>query len=246
MTSLRRLTLLLLTLSAANAVAQGVDVSPVQVYLSPGTTSALVTLRNGASEARRYQIKVLAWQQDTAGEMKLEPTKDIAFYPAMLSLPAGEARNVRLGALTGFAAREKTYRLFIEELPPPPAPGVQQIRVLTRVGIPIFLQPTKPEQRAVLEEVSLHKGKLRVVLSNTGTQHVRPTEVRAEGKGAGGGLLFEKEWQGWYVLAGDKRIFEAEVPRAACAGLRQLTIQITTEPEPLGATLAPSRDACGS
>ena len=241
----RLLAVLLLWLCPALAGAQGLDVAPVQVFLSPRDKSAMVSLRNGGSEAKRYQLKVMSWRQDERGEMKLEPTRDIALFPGLLSLKAGEERNVRVGALTPFAAVEKAYRLFIEELPPPPAPGKAQVRVLTRVGLPIFLEASQPRVGTQLEPVALRDGKLSFALKNTGSRHVRPAFIRARGLGRADKVLFEKEWTSWYVLAGDKRVYESDVPMPGCAGVRKVEVEIGAGDEPLRTTLVTPEGACG-
>jgi fimbrial chaperone protein len=241
----RVLAFLLLWLCPALAGAQGLDVAPVQVFLSPRDKSALVSLRNSSSEPKRYQLKVMSWRQDERGEMKLEPTRDIALFPGLLSLKAGEERNARVGVLTAFAAVEKTYRLFIEELPPPPVPGKAQVRVLTRVGIPIFLEATQPRAETQLEPLALGDGKLRFALKNTGNTHVRPSSIRATGLGGTDKVLFEKEWTSWYVLAGDKRVYESDMPAPACAGIRKLNVEIGVGDAPLKTTLATPEGACG-
>ena len=59
--------------------------------------------------------------------------------------PPGEQRNIRIGTAAPPGASEKTFRIFIEELPAPAAgssgglPG--QVTIRTRLGIPIFLGP---------------------------------------------------------------------------------------------------------
>ena len=49
---------------AGRARASGLNISPVQVWLSPETARSLLTLRNEGPEDARYQVSVVAWDED--------------------------------------------------------------------------------------------------------------------------------------------------------------------------------------
>src|SRR4051812_30928234 len=59
----------LLLLGAAPARAGGLNVSPIQINLSPTLTKSLLVLRNDGNEAVRYQVSAHAWSQGPRGEM---------------------------------------------------------------------------------------------------------------------------------------------------------------------------------
>ena len=46
-------------------------------------------MRNDSAEKIRFQIGVFAWDQNPKGEMVLNPTEDLIFYPALLALEPG-------------------------------------------------------------------------------------------------------------------------------------------------------------
>src|SRR2546430_9969166 len=133
-----------MTLAFARLVAAGLNVSPVQVRLTPEESKALITLRNDGQGETRFQVSAKAWDEDAVKGMVLTPTQDVVFFPALFVLKAGEAKNVRVGVTVPFGTMERTYRVFIEELPPPEKPSTtSSVRVLTRVGIPVFVAPVK-------------------------------------------------------------------------------------------------------
>ncbi|HZH04353.1 MAG TPA: fimbria/pilus periplasmic chaperone, partial [Myxococcaceae bacterium] len=126
----------------AFAQAAGLNVSPIQIYLTPNSRNTLLTIRNDGAEEGRYQLDVFDWGENERGEMQLRPTREVVFFPRLLVLKPGEQRNVRVGATAEPVNEEKTYRIFIEELPPPKRPGSGVgVKVLTKIGLPIFLTP---------------------------------------------------------------------------------------------------------
>jgi fimbrial chaperone protein len=239
----------LLLLGAARAQGAGLNVSPVQLYLKAEESKALLTLRNDGGEAARFQLQVHAWGEDPNTGMTLGPTEDIVFYPTLITLKPGETHKVRIGTTVTFGGLERTYRLFVEELPPTekPAQSRSAVRVLTRVGIPIFLQPTKVLESQTLSPVALSSGAAAFDLQNAGNVHLRVETVRLEGFAPGGARLFEREAPGWYVLAGTRKHFSVDVPRDACARVRKLIATVKTDrDQTLQQELETPGGACGS
>ena len=74
----------------------------------------LLTLRNESNETLQFQLSVFAWTQSPLGQMELEPTEDVVFFPTLLTLKPKETRRVRVGSATPQDVREKTYRIFVE------------------------------------------------------------------------------------------------------------------------------------
>jgi fimbrial chaperone protein len=230
MTKAARAAFLLLISAGAVARAGGLNVSPIHVHLAPDSTKALLTLRNDGDEVVRYQVSANSWAQGPEGEMQLGPTSDIVFFPALFQLKPGEERSVRIGVATPFGLLEKSYRLFVEELPPAEkaAQPVSQVRVLTRVGVPVFLAPARAIEHRGIQEVDLSRGRLRFKVVNDGTVHFREDAVRIRGVSAKGEELFAREKRGWYVLAGGAIAYDFELP-SRCERLAAVVVQVTTD-----------------
>lgn len=229
----------------AAALAQGLNISPVTVPLSARTRSALVSVHNERSEPRRYQIKVFAWSQRADGEMELAPTRDVVVFPKLLTVGAGERRNLRLGTTAVPGPLEKTYRVFIEELPPPARPGESAVQVLTRIGIPVFVAPLEERVSTQMEAPSLKGATLAFELRNTGTVHLRPESIEAQALGERGERLFGHRWQSWYVLAGGTRRYEVSLPRDVCGRVRMLSVRVVSAAGDKTAALPTPAGACG-
>ncbi len=226
--------LLLLNLAPAE-VAHGsaFQVSPVRITLSAQSKSALLSVRNESNEKLRFQVAVFAWDQNRQGEMVLKPTEDIVFFPVLLSLVPGEQRVVRVGTAGSTAATEKTYRIFVEELPPLEKAKENQIRVLTKMGVPIFFQPSKSLVHGQIEEMIVRRSDFSFVVKNAGNVHLLPLEVQVIGSGSTGEVLFERHVQPWYILAGGSREYRLAIPRDTCAKIKHLTVEVKMEEKTL-------------
>src|SRR3954469_1996868 len=114
----------LLAMGVALPLAASLDVSPIRIELNRPAPNALVTLTNTGKDTARYELRIVSWKQNDAGEMDLQDTREVFLYPPLVTLQPGEKRNARVGvAPTVFGQVEKTYRLIVEELPAPAKPG---------------------------------------------------------------------------------------------------------------------------
>jgi fimbrial chaperone protein len=216
--------------AAAPAGAATFSVNPTQVYLEGRTTTALVTLRNDSTEVMRFQVTAFTWQQSPAGEIELAPTQDVVFFPALVALKPGEERKIRVGTTSAAAATEKTYRVFVEELPP--ADSVNngsEVRVLTKMGIPIFVRPAKAAEGARVTGLALNGSAVHFALANAGNVHLVPQQVVVRGAAGDGSPLFDETVAAWYILAGGRRDFDVAIPAAACDRLATITVEAKFE-----------------
>jgi fimbrial chaperone protein len=224
-----RAALLALLVVTSSARAGGLNVSPIQIQLSPRATKAMLTLRNDGAETMRYQVSATSWNQTPHAELQLSPTTEIVFFPALFTLKPGEERNVRVGVGTSFGLVEKTYRVFVEELPPTQRPAqASSVRVLTRVGVPVFLAPERALDRRAIENIEARGGRASFRVSNQGTIHFREDVVQLRGLDTTGNVLFEREQRGWYVLAGGALDYDFELPKS-CPGLATVVASVTAE-----------------
>jgi fimbrial chaperone protein len=217
-------------------------VEPTQIVFSNRTNSVLLTLRNESTETLRFELSVFKWGQSPSGEMQLEATEDIVFFPALLTLAPGESRRVRVGSATEFDAIEKSYRIFVEELPPLERQG-SGVRVLTKMGIPIFLRPAKEVASANLTNLGQKSGKVFFTLRNEGTVHFVPKDIRVRGF-AGSATAVDSQIEGWYILAGGRREFDMAFPEAECSRITSVTVDVQFGSESLQERLQTPNGVC--
>ena len=215
-------------LHRAPARAADFTVNPIQIFLSAQTQSAILTIQNTSTEPLRFQLNAYGWAQDTSGQMQLTPTTEVIFFPRLLMLAPNEQRIVRVGASGPPGPVERTYRIFVEELPPSTQqaapPG--QVRVLARMGIPIFVEARAGRAELRLGPPALQGGRVTFELRNAGTKHVVPLDIRLQGLDAAGATVWERSQDAWYILAGDRRIYEVPVEREDCARTRAVAVQV--------------------
>ena len=216
-----------LLLVAQPAHASNFTVTPTEVNLSTSTTSALVTLRNRSKAPLRFEITVFKWSEDEKGRMSLDPSADVTFFPKLVELAAGASRNIRIGINAGVARDvEQSFRIFVEELPDQSAPAANTVAIRTKVGIPVFVRPAKPVRAAVIEGVSVERGKVMTRVRNTGNLHINVQNIAVKGTGTSNASTFSKEGQGWYVLPGGTRIFEVPLTAAECKATSAVNVEV--------------------
>jgi len=236
-----------LLLAPPAAIASNFTVTPTEVNLSASTTSALVTLRNGSKLPLRFEITLVSWSEDEHGKMTLNPSPDVTFFPKLVELPAGASRNIRIGINPGTAGDvERSFRLFVEELPDQSAPKATAVALRTKVGIPVFVRPAKPVRTAVIEGVSVQNGKVLTRVRNTGNLHVSVDTVSVKGAGASAAPTFAKEGPGWYVLPGATRIFEVPMTAAECKATTSVAVTVMGHDKSLTGASAVSPTACAA
>ena len=244
---MNRLLLLGCLLLGAPAFAGTLQVAPVRVDLSRGATSGIVAVRNNGEETVRLELEIFDWGQDDLGKMDLKPSKELLLFPLMLELKPNEERNVRVGApATAFGLVERTGRLIIQELPgAPKTAAASQVRVVSKLSIPVFLAPEKTLDELRIESVSARAGKVKVRIAQAGNVSSRPQEVAVEALDATGAPLSRERWDGWYVLAGGARNYEWDLPKDFCTRVASVRATVQLDGRALTASAPVQGGACG-
>lgn len=215
---------------AIAASAATYTVTPVRVELRPGERSALLNLRNDSDKELRFQIAPHEWSQSVDGEANLTPTDNLVVFPALLTLAPGTERKVRIGLTKPLSAdRESTFRVIFEELPDPPAStSGAQVQIVTKMSIPVFVQPRELRQSAAVENGRLENGVLRFDVKNAGNTFFIVTGVTVTGRKCGE-TAFSKNLQGWYVLAGSHREYVVPLTVSEQEKIKSIELQVATD-----------------
>lgn len=222
-----------LYLACAQALAGGeFAISPLRVDLGPKARSAAVTVTNEGKEKLNFQLQAMEWTQDAAGKDQYAPTSDLIFFPKIMSVEPGQEGIVRVGLRTGAAATERSYRLFIEELPglvkPPPGSSAH-IDVLIRFGLPIFSAPIKPEDGIAIETLELRKGVLAFAARNTGNRRQVVRGLHLRGVDSSGEPVYSLDLADRYILAGVLKPYTTTLSAAQCQKISVLSVEMKTD-----------------
>lgn len=212
-----RLTALLLSCSvcvlAGAAFAGSFGVAPTRLDFDRGTRSTVIEIASEDAQKLSFQAKLFEWKQGPDGKDEYVPSQDLIWFPQLFTVDPKGKRIIRVGTRPGSPPdREKTYRLFIEEIAPPAAASSgAEVRVVLRFGVPIFIAPAVAQKSFAVESVESARGKVLMRVRNNGTQSARFETVTLQ---RGDTVLAEA--QGWYLLVGGARTFEIPVDPAKC------------------------------
>jgi fimbrial chaperone protein len=206
-------------------------VTPIRLDFDRGTKSGVITITNEGGDKLNVQMRAFEWLQDAGGKDQYTETNDIIFFPRIMSLDKKEEKILRAGIKIPATTKEKTYRLFIEEIPEPKkADGVGvNVAIAIRFGVPIFVKPLKEEVKGEIEKVELSKGVLNVLIKNKGNTHLIIHSVNIKGKNAKGEEILSKELSGWYLLNGVSRVYTLSMLKESCKDLARLDIEVKTD-----------------
>lgn len=223
----RSLLVAALWLATTGAGAAEFSVSPIRVELQRAARSAAVSVANEDQRPLRMQLRLMEWSQDGEGRDVYRESDDLIYYPRLMTIQPRDKRLVRIGVKAAGGAAERTYRLYIDELPDiadgAPQPAVSGISFTLRFALPVFVPPAEPKLRGVIDSMTLQDGKLSIAVRNAGNQSFRIAAVNVRG-GA-----FAAEAAGWYLLAGATRVHRFEVPAEVCRGLRRLEATVKAD-----------------
>lgn len=156
------------------AQAGSFQVSPVRTSLSAAQRVGAMTVRNDGPEPTVIQLEVVNWSQED-GKDVYTPTKEILATPPIFTLQPGASQLIRVGLRRSpDPRRELTYRLFMQEVPPPPKPDFQGLQVALRIGVPVFVMPPVRASPVLRWRANAApNGAIKLTLANDGSAHVQ-------------------------------------------------------------------------
>ena len=192
--------LLVLFLTEGTSAAQGLTVLPVTLRLQPGQLSGTLTVVNQGLTATSFQLRAYAWDQSN-GSDTLTATDALLASPPLATLSPGANQVVRMILRRPADGREGSFRILLDQIPPPATAGI--IRIALRFSIPIFVEPTSNAAPHIDWRIERIQGHDELVAVNSGNQHQTVHDVTlamADGK-----ILHAEVDKSPYVLAGATR-----------------------------------------
>ncbi len=227
------------------AAADGWRVIPILLNFDQKTRSGVITLYNEGENKISLQVKSYTWSQDSDGKDQYQEDAELVFFPRLLTIEPGKSQVLRVGMQIPATSSEKTYRLFIEEIPEArKADQGATIAITLRFGIPIYVAPLKSEPRGEFTEATLDKGQIVTVIKNTGNVHFRIQSVQLIAKDANGAEVLRRKIDGWYLLSGASRPYLFTLPPEECRQAATLEILADTDREDIATAIKVDPQAC--
>ena len=221
-------------MAASGADAGSLGVSPIRVDLSAAAPTAAVTLENTGATPMVVQLQAMRWSAVDHRD-HYEATQELLVTPPIVTIAPGRSQVVRLGIVgTPPTGREDAYRMFIEEVPPPPQAGNQTLQVSLRIGVPVFVQPPQSVQPALNWTIVDSGGVPALQVRNDGTAHSRLFDVKVRTDDAAAEMPVRYDGLG-YLLPGQTRVLALPQGRT---GSGPLIVSSRTEHGPSGGELA--------
>jgi fimbrial chaperone protein len=155
-------------LAGGAARAQSLMVLPINIQMAPGQMATTLTVINRGDTETAIQVRAYAWSQPD-GDDQLTASDAVLVSPPLTSIAPGAAQVVRLILRRSPQGREATYRIVLDQIPPPALPG--KVRVVLRMSIPIFAQPATRALPHVYFHIERDAGKICLVALNDGGRH---------------------------------------------------------------------------
>lgn len=201
------------------ASAATFSLNPTRVELSAQHRSDIITLNNAGDTPLRMQVRSMHWSMAADGRWQLTPSNDLIVTPELVEIASGASAQVRVGSLLDTAATEGSYRLLLNELPgltENKSGKPAEIRVLSEVSLPVFIEPAQVTRLPVLRSALVEHGMLFIGIGNDGTQRLDPQSVKLTVSDRAGRVLDQRELMANYVLPGATWSLQLKLPPTIC------------------------------
>jgi fimbrial chaperone protein len=193
--------LLIALLTGGTAKAQSLTVLPVSIQMAPGQMATTLTVINQSDSETSFQVRTFTWSQLGSGDDQLAATNELLASPPLATIAAGATQVVRMVLRRPPQGQEASYRILLDQLPPPAAPGT--VRIALRLSIPILAEPATRAAPHVQWRIESGGGQAWLVAVNDGNRHETVRDIVLAT--AGGASLKVEANVSPYVLAGATR-----------------------------------------
>ena len=216
---------LLCTTGLSQAGSYGIN--PVKLTLSAQNSTQIMTVRNDGDQSAVMQVELAAWSQAN-GQDVYTPTRELLATPPIFTLPAGASQIIRVGLRrVPDGQRELTYRMFLQEVPPPAKPDAMGLQVALRISVPVFVIPPYPVKPVLhWQAVRLDGHTLKVGVTNTGNGHDHLSAYKIYRTGSAKPILAQQLFA--YLLPGEPHYWSLTTDTMPNPG-EHLRILATTE-----------------
>ncbi len=201
------LAMVAVTTIAGPAFAGALQVSPINIEVPSGTSTSVENLANKGTTLINAQVRVFKWNHKD-GKESLVPTTDVVASPPALKIQPGGVAAVRVVRLLKTpVVGEETYRLIIDDIPPPPDKDGGSVSFAVRHAIPVFFQA--PGIKSELSwKAKMNGQNLSLTATNMGQLHARLSQLLISQNGK---VVASVNGLAGYALPGDFSAWKLKV-----------------------------------
>jgi fimbrial chaperone protein len=221
-------------LAPFSAMAGSLSVTPIRIELSSAQRSVALTVRNDGDQSTVVQAQLVAWSQ-VDNDDRLEPTTDILASPPIFTVAPGASQILRIALRRApDAARERSYRILVTEVPGKPQPEFTGAQFALKISLPIFVDASGAKTSPQLEWSGARtaKGELALTAVNTGAKHIQVQAIEVTKEGSDPDARFAGLW---YILPGQRRTVTIKPSDGHTIAADRVRVKADTDAGPLAA-----------
>jgi len=226
-------------------MASSFKAMPLRLYLNSKDNTEVLKVVNEGNEKVTVQVSVKSWSQDGSGKDEYSDTDQLIVFPKMTSIEAGAEKVFRVGYRGGEVVDEKTYRIFVQELPVN-KPGATALKFALNLSLPVFVAPKVVKSEWEIKSLKVEGGEIKVEVKNYGNRHLMVKKITTNGVDRSGKNIFSNEKSGWYTLSGSSREYVVEMPLKDCMLAEKVKVEVSSKSETKQQEARVTRTMCGS
>lgn len=213
-------------LGSGAVLASDIQVDPIGVRLRSPDDRQVITVTNRGKAELTMEAETVDWTQ-ADGEDRYAASAGLLANPPLFTLQPGQSQIVRVGLRTPQPIQqESAYRIFLREVPSATS-GPGSLKVLLRLGLPVFVAPRKVDDHVEWSAKREPNGNISVFARNVGNVHRQVTHLgvapgTTPSATAKPGNPLDHDLGGRqtndYLLPGQSRRWKLDVPKAPPAG----------------------------
>ena len=221
-------------LTPFSVMGGSLSVTPIRIELSSAQRSVALTVGNDGDQPTVVQAQLVAWSQ-ADNDDRLEPTTDILASPPIFTVAPGASQILRIALRRApDAARERSYRILVTEVPGKPQPGFTGAQFALKISLPIFVDASGAKTSPQLEWSGARtaKGELALTAVNTGAKHIQVQAIEVTKEGSDPDARFTGLW---YILPGQRRTVTIKASNGHTIAADRVRVKAETDAGPLAA-----------
>ena len=168
------------------SIAAGFVITPMSLSLSVQKSIAPLSLINNTEETLVVHTELFDWQR-ALNKDSSTPTHEAIVSPPIAIVAPHTTQVFRVGlwqAESSVKEKERYFHLYLIPVGAQSKVLNKSLKIQMRLGIPVYLAPTKPVAQIVTKQISSKKKNVVVTLGNTGNAHAKIINLSVVAKGS--------------------------------------------------------------